>query len=206
MSKELFETLPLKWRALSGLKLTANVFYLWFLVSLFLAYRLQIFSYPVFVAASVCALWANHIVDRRMFWAYEKSVNYLDCLGYIVVKWSVLLIIISASWSLNVMGFETFNFFDTASTNLTLLSVSAIFFVLYVAAKSLANWAEGVSFKTVIDNSFGQDISALIAESALCTIPHEYHEVRTVETFIAIAEDNNFVSLAEVLQAYNTVK
>ena len=205
MPKELYETLPWRWRVLSQLKGTAPVFFILFALSLYLAFEDEIvLSFPI--ALMLLGLLAHNAICAHLFAEWKTSASYVDCLGYILAKWSYLGILISIDQFFCIIVYGgpidyVFSFMYLV-TSTEFLAIAAVFGILHIASQSAWRFAQGISNKILVDSDYQKEAESLIDSSALKHLPAEYRDMFMIQALIDIAEQNTEpLSIQELISA-----
>jgi len=206
--KELYETLPLKWRALSQLRATSFVLLLMFFFYIFLSLRSQISENIPSIIGLLIGFWIYNAICSRLFGEWKNSVSYMDCLGYTLAKWTFLLFMTGVGLMLYILDiYLIYDFWGLLSVSSPLLYLASFFAILHIIIYSLFRWSQGVSNKILINNDYQREIDALISQSALSEleerIPKGYKDVFVIQKLIDIAKENELIKLDAVINAYN---
>ena len=206
--KELYETLPLRWRALTNLQWMSYSLLVLFYFNLFVLLRPPILSNIPLIIGLAILYFVYSRMCAHFFWESKKSVNYRDCLGYVVAKWAFLLFLIAAGLKLYML--EIYIFYDLWLSlswpgDMAIYLITG-FGILHIIFLSLSRWGIGRANKILLNNDYQREIDSLISQSVLselkAQLPEAYTDIFVIQRLIDVAEENEFIRIDEAVSAY----
>ena len=204
----IYQKLPKFWKIFADSKAIPNLLLYIFWCSLIIAFKPIILKNILLSIGCILGfIFVNYIylayVANLFKTVWKKSANFLDCLGYTVATWGVLIsIVIFIGTYKGMLSLWNITVFDFSNVFVFPFYVAIISAVIQIITISLYNCSWGKFAKLFSDDARNN----LIVESILHKIPQEYWTETCIQKLINITTKNKIEFLSDALEIFESTK